>query len=136
MNKAIGIFFLVVIGIIILIVQYSDYTINNTPRIIYKKKLLNNYNGFILPPFAIYIKESERNNLALHQHELEHWKQYQNEGMSFLINYGIFSKKYGYDRNPYEINARLVENGYCKLNYTECVRNGMSKTAYNPEFRT
>ena len=41
----------------------------------------------------------------------------------------------GYDKNPYEIEARSVEDEYCKLNYTECVRSGKSNTAYNPNFR-
>jgi hypothetical protein len=42
----------------------------------------------------------------------------------------------GYDKNSYEVEARVNESQYCRYNYTECVRTGESSTAYNPNFRT
>ena len=47
----------------------------NTPPVFYKKKLLNNYNARTIPPFGIYIKDSEKENKELLNHELIHWKQ-------------------------------------------------------------
>lgn len=109
---------------------------NDNPKIFYRKKLAGNYNGYIVPPFGVFIKESERENKALIEHELMHWKQFQREGLlSFLINYSKEARQKGYDKNPYEIEARTAEEGYCKENYTECVRNGTAKTVHNPNFR-
>lgn len=109
---------------------------NNQPKIFFKEKLFNNYHGFTIPPFGIFIKESEKNNTALLEHELVHWQQFQREGLlPFIINYGKQAITKGYDKNPYEIEARTVETDYCKENYTECVRLGLAKTVYNSNFR-
>lgn len=109
---------------------------NDNPKVFYRKRLINNYNGYIMPPFGVFIKESEKNNAALLEHEMMHWKQFQREGLlPFAINYAVEAMRKGYDKNPYEIEARTVETGYCKENYTECVRCGKAKTVYNPNFR-
>ena len=109
---------------------------NDSPKIFYPKKPLGGYNGYIVPPFGVVIKESEKENAALLEHEMVHWRQFQNEGLlRFGYNYLKEAKKVGYDGNKYEKEARTVENDYCKNNYTECVRSGWSKTVYNPEFR-
>ncbi len=109
---------------------------NDFPKIFYPKKPLRNYNGYIVPPFGVVIKESEKGNTALLEHEMVHWKQFQREGLvPFLVNYSKEAKKVGYDKNKYEKEARTVENGYCKENYTECVRKGWANTVYNPNFR-
>lgn len=110
---------------------------NDNPKIFFRKKLFSNYNGYIIPPFGIFIKESEKNNTALIEHEMMHWKQFQREGLlPFLFNYSKEAMRKGYDKNSYEIEARTVETEYCKLNYTECVRNGSAITAHNPDFRS
>jgi len=109
---------------------------NNNPRVFYLKSLPFGYNGFIVPPFGIFIKEEHRNSKSLLLHELVHWQQFQREGfINFLINYNSAHKKVGYDKNPYEIEARFEETDFCKSNYTYCVRNGMAKTVNNPNFR-
>lgn len=106
------------------------------PKIYYKPKLWGNYNGFIIPAFGIWIKESERSNEALLQHELVHWRQYQERGLlPFLVEYGYYALTKGYDKNPLEIEARANETPYCQIHYTECVRTGISRTAHNPHFR-
>ena len=67
-----------------------------------------------------------------------HWKQYQNEGLiDFVSNYSKYHHSVGYDKNPYEVEARLLsgEKIECLNNYTECVRNGTSLTVNNPNFR-
>lgn len=109
---------------------------NDNPRIFYRKRLFNNYNGYVVPPFGVFIKESEKDNAALLEHELVHWKQFQREGLlPFLVNYSKEAANKGYDLNPYEIEARTVESDYCKENYTECIRTGKAITAFNPNFR-
>lgn len=50
-------------------------------------------------------------NLAWLRHELKHVEQYQKEGLLFFIlKYITYSIRYGYDKNPFEIEARLAEN--------------------------
>lgn len=109
---------------------------NDNPRIWYLDKLPFGYNGFIVPPFGVFILKSQRDNEQLRLHELVHWKQYQREGfVKFLYGYSIENKKKGYDKNPYEIEARFCEDDFCKTNYTYCVRNGISNTVHNTNFR-
>lgn len=125
-----------IIGILVFIAYCIKQRQNNNPKIFLRKKLINNYNGYIVPPFGIFIKESEKDNQALIEHELMHWRQFQREGLiPFLVNYSKGAFKGGYDKNPYEIEARTNETEYCKQNYTECVRNGTAQTVYNPNFR-
>lgn len=108
---------------------------NNNPKIYFLKKMGGNYNGRTVPPFGIYILESQKDNQELINHELIHWKQYQRMG---LINFHLeFAKQlyqYGYDKAPLEIEARANESDYCKTNYIECVRTGKAKTVFNPNF--
>mgnify|MGYP003676520526 CR=1 FL=1 len=110
---------------------------NDNPPIFYRKKLVGNYNGYAFP-FGIFIKESERNNKMLLEHELIHWRQFQENGfIPFLISYAIEALTKGYDNNPYEIEARLLsgEQNECLLNYTNCVRSGTAATVQNKNFR-
>ncbi len=127
----------IVIIIIILFVIYCQYQRkNSTPPVYYKRKLLFNYNGYNIPPFGIFIREDQRSNEGLLLHELVHWKQFQQYGLfPYLINYSKEAILHGYDKNIYEIEARFTESDYCKYNYTECVRSGLSNTVYNPNFR-
>lgn len=94
------------------------------------------FNGFVIPPFGVFIRKEYQQSKELELHELVHWKQYQREGLfQFLINYARETKHFGYDGNKYEIEARYRESDFCKSNYTYCVRNGKAKTVYNPNFR-
>ena len=102
----------------------------------YVSRLPRNYNGLIIPAVGIFIKESERGNQELLDHELVHWEQYKKEGLLMFPKYLIENIRKGYDKNKYEVEARFNESDYCKYNYTECVRTGLSSTAYNPNFRT
>lgn len=104
--------------------------------IYYKPRLSGNYNAMTVPPFGIYILESERENANLLAHELVHWRQYQEQGLiPFYLNYLNQLSQYGYDNMPMEIEARYLENDYCRNNYTECVRKGQAITVHNPNFR-
>lgn len=107
-----------------------------SPPVFYKKNILKNYNARTIPPFGVFISEKEKNNNELLQHELAHWKQYQEKGLiGYYRDYSKQMKEYGYDKMPMEIEARYNESDYCKENYTECVRNGESNTVNNPKFR-
>lgn len=111
---------------------------NDTPKIFYKKKLIGGHNGLAIFPIGIFIKESERNNKMLLDHEMVHWKQFQREGfIPFLVKYGIEAFKKGYDHNKYEIEARTLsgERPKCVQNYTSCVKCGVAATVNNPNFR-
>jgi len=106
------------------------------PPIYFKKKLSGNYNARTIPPFGIFILESERRNLDLIEHEKVHWKQFQELGLiGFYSKYAKQMKEYGYDGMPMEKEARFNESEFCREHYTECVRSGLSRTIFNPNFR-
>ena len=124
----------------IIIVLVSIYNFHSRMRknipVFVRKNLAKNYNARTIPPFGIYVKESEKDNHELLNHEKVHWKQYQEMGLlKFYSKYKSELRKHGYDEMPMEKEARENESEYCKSNYTECVRNGDSKTIYNPNFR-
>lgn len=107
-----------------------------TAPVYYRKRLSGNYNARTIPPFGIFIKESEKYNDALIRHERVHWKQYQESGLiGFYRQYVKELKEHGYDQMPMEKEARADEHPWCLDDYTECVRRGMAKTIYNPNFR-
>ncbi len=119
------------------LIVFAIYQRKRKPPIYIRKKILKGYNARTLPPFGIYIIETEKNNQALIDHELIHWKQYQKAGLlAYYTQYIRELKKYGYDKMPMEQNARINETEYCRNNYTECVRKGQSNTIHNPNFRT
>lgn len=65
-----------------------------------KRIHLRSYEDFI------YINENTR----LFKHETEHIKQIRNLGaFIFIIKYIYYYIKYGYDKNPFEIDARRAE---------------------------
>lgn len=106
------------------------------PPVFYRKSLNKNFNAKTIPPFGIYIKEAERENQALLEHETVHWQQYQRMGLiKYYREYFKQLKEYGYDAHPMELEARSNESEYAKHNYTEAVRRGLAVTVYNPDFR-
>lgn len=95
-----------------------------------------NFNGLALPPFGVYVTTPNANNQELIDHELIHWKQYQRMGLiPFYYNYLRDYLIHGYDLHPMEQEARANESNFCRTNYTECIRSGQAKTAFNPDFR-
>jgi hypothetical protein len=122
----------------ILLADYLLAKVNTNPQIIIKKNLPFNYNAQTIPPFGIYILETEKDNKKLLEHELVHWKQYNKSGaILFYLKYLAQKSFYGYDKMPLEIEARKLvgENNYCQNNYTNCVKNGDSITVSNSDFR-
>lgn len=104
------------------------------PKVYYVNSLPFNYNG-VSTPFGIFITKRNKGNRILLEHELIHYHQQQKGGLFFYFDYIKEHLINGYDNNKYEIEARIRESEYCKKNYTECMRNGKSKTSYNPNFR-
>ena len=104
-------------------------------NIYYVNRLPRNHNAITIPAVGIFIKESEKENKELLNHELVHWEQYKREGLLMLPKYIIENLRKGYDENNYEVEARGNESEYCKYNYTKCVRTGKAITVYNPNFR-
>ena len=118
-------------------VGYNTMQRAGSPSIYFVKSLAGDYNARTIPPFGIYVKESEKENKELLNHELVHWKQYQDGGLfNYYMTYVNQMKQYGYDKMPMEKQARANESDYCKGNYTACVRTGQAKTVHNPNFRT
>jgi hypothetical protein len=135
MNNLIKITIGSVLGITALSLYMRTFRKENPP-IFYPKGLPFGYNGFVVPPFGVFIREKHKESKELLLHELVHWQQYQREGMlPFLFNYTSEALTKGYDKNPYEIEARYNESDFCKENYTHCVKNGLAKTVHNPDFR-
>lgn len=131
-------FFKVILSTVIVGIVYNEIQKSRkNPPVFLKKQLANNYNARTIPPFGIFIKESEKDNKLLLEHELIHWKQYQKMGLiNFYSEYAKQMKQFGYDKMPMEIEARINQTEFIKYNYTEAVRNGNAKTIYNPAFRT
>lgn len=122
-------------SIVLLIVD--RIAINNPPKIYYSKNLLFGHNAMTIAPIGIFIKESEKENAALLQHELIHWEQYCSRGMFlFYLDYLLGLLHNGYDLHPMELEARSNENDFSKYNYTYAVRNGLANTIFDPNFRT
>lgn len=115
---------------------YSQYKRKlNYVNVYYVDSMPNSYNGMSIPPFGVFIDKSEKDNDVLLAHELIHWNQFRREGMMMLPRYILETWKNGYDKNKYEIEAFQNEDKYCRKHYTECVRSGVAKTVYNPNFR-
>lgn len=98
-----------------------------------------NYNGFIIPYVGVILNKNvkgiEKEN-ELIAHELIHWIQFKRYGATlFVLLYLIDVLLHSYDLSLFEIEARFNENDFAKYNYTYAVRNGLSKTPHNPNFR-
>lgn len=95
-----------------------------------------NYSAMTIPAVGIFISKKEANNSAILNHEKIHWQQYQKMGLlPFIGNYLKGLIVHGYDHHPMELEARYIETSDCRMNYTECVRNGTARTVFNPNFR-
>ncbi len=61
-------------------------------------------------PFVFYdVYDGYEGTVA---HELEHIKQQVREPFSFHVKYLWYNFKYGYKKNPYEIEARVAEKAF------------------------
>ena len=118
------------------LILVESYKRNRAPVIYVVDTLPGNHNAVCIPPAGIFITSNHCNNRLLIEHELVHWRQYQERGLfNFCIDYMQELKDYGYDSMPMEIEARHNEPDHVKINYTEAVRTGQALTVYNPNFR-
>ena len=125
-----------VIGATIIFVGYCLRKRFTGPDIFYRSELPHGYNAMTVPPFGIFILESERGNDALLQHEMMHWDQFVRNGLlPYYGRYFFEMHKYGYDNMPMELEARQNECEPCRREYTKCVRMGIADTVYAPDFR-
>jgi hypothetical protein len=66
--------------------------------------------GIVIYPYILYSLKEGKVPESLHRHELEHIKQVEREGwLKFYLTYLWYQVKYGYEKNPYEIEARKAE---------------------------
>jgi hypothetical protein len=67
------------------------------------------YRGITLPPFGIFMAPGSESDTGLIKHEMVHWAQYQRMGaVRFYATYLWFQVRYGYEKNPMEIEARQI----------------------------
>ncbi len=127
-----------IVCLVVLIITIYSVIQRNRSRypVYFVKSTFGNYNARTVPPFGIYINELQKGNIELINHEKIHWDQYKKKGLiPFYFQYTKQACEYGYDKMPMEMEARANESDYCKENYSECVRIGLAKTVYNPNFR-
>ncbi len=68
------------------------------------------YRGIMLPPWGIFLLESSMDDEALIRHERCHWCQYVSKGfLRFYVGYVLLLIRYGYEKHPWEIEARAAE---------------------------
>lgn len=68
------------------------------------------YRGITLPPFGIYLLADSMQDAKLIRHEQVHWKQYKSRGfVRFYVGYVLLLIRYGYEKHPWEIEARAAE---------------------------
>ena len=79
-------------------------------NIIYVNKLPFNLRGITINPSLILIDKKHKGNTKLLIHELIHCMQMYYQGFSFYLNYFFYLLIYGYENNPYEIQARYYAN--------------------------
>ena len=79
------------------------------PFIIKVPRLYGKYVGLTIWPFIFMVNPDDKKVLA---HEMVHIRQ-QLDGwlIGFYIKYFYYQWKYGYGKNPYEVEARKADHG-------------------------
>ena len=68
------------------------------------------FGGVCLPPFGIFILPERLHDVALIRHESAHRRQAVRMGaVMYYSSYFWFTIRYGYHRNPMEVEARAAE---------------------------
>ncbi len=83
--------------------------------------------GLTLWHWLLVRKDSINLNYVI-EHEKAHWRQWQIEGsyLIWAIKWMGYTIKYGYEENPYEVEARLmgVANSNLTVDKEEVIHNG------------
>ncbi len=90
---------------------------NKNPKIWYRDLPLDKESKTIFP-FGIIINNNNPEHTtikdgyvsfgkdSLLKHEMTHWNQFRKDGLLlFKLKYAMYNKKYGYFKNPYEVEA-------------------------------
>lgn len=100
---------LIIITLIIIAIAIYSYRQrkNNNPLIYYTDKFpLKGYEAITLAPFCIVVKSPHKESAL--KHEMVHWEQFQKQGLlPYYYGYTKGYLKFGYRKNPYEVEARL-----------------------------
>ena len=65
--------------------------------------------GFAVWPVVVYSTVQASQEEEVQHHEHQHIVQYRKYGLvGFLVRYGFYHLRVGYDANPFEIEARKV----------------------------
>jgi hypothetical protein len=68
------------------------------------------YKAWVIAPYIFFKTNKETTTDRLFRHELEHIYQVDREGwFKFYIKYIWYSIRYGYLKNPYEVEARTAQ---------------------------
>ncbi len=72
---------------------------------------MRGFRGRVLYPFVLFSDPKDKVDDWLFRHEIEHVYQIKREGwIKFHVKYLYFLIRYGYENNPYEIDARKVQS--------------------------
>lgn len=58
---------------------------------------------------TIVFHPSAEINVRIMRHELAHVRQWEQHPFTFFLRYALQNLRYGYDNNPYEVEARAAE---------------------------
>lgn len=82
-----------------------------TPRIRYNHWWFRFFpgGGVVLWPYVLFKRSEEEVSDKLFAHEMVHVQQIRTEGaFIFYLKYLLFTIRYGYWNNPYEVEARAI----------------------------
>lgn len=72
---------------------------------------MGRFNGKVYYPFVLFKQAQDEVTDILFRHELEHVYQVKRKGwFGFYLKYLYFNIRYGYENNPFEIEANEREN--------------------------
>lgn len=85
-------------------IRYENWVCTRAPFLGYPA-------GIVLYPFMLFKRRKEEVSDKLFRHELQHVYQVRREGwLKFYLTYLWYQMRYGYAKNPYEVEANAVEN--------------------------
>lgn len=79
------------------------------PKLIPSRFILPPFRAQAIPPFGIFIRRDVKRNFIVIRHELVHWNQFRRLGfIGFYCRYFFELIRYGYDKSPMEMEARVL----------------------------
>lgn len=81
--------------------------------------------GFVFYPWVMFKRSPEEVTDRLFRHEMEHVYQVQRDGwFTFYLKWLFWTIRYGYRNNPYEVEARAVQDTPLTDNERDLKENG------------